>query len=244
MSGLPYYKAYPRDFFGGTVGLPFELKGAYRLVLDLIYMQGGHLPDDARYIAGQLGCSVRRWNGLRKSLIEAGKIAAIDGVISNFRADKELETLRKLQDQQRENRSRPNKIKHLRSPPSHHTESEPDTDTGTASAVPTARDELDRLEIRLREAAGEAINAAHPTLSDLSAPLAWLANGADLEADILPTLRGKRPRKPVLSWRWFEGAVMDARDRRMAGLPERTVPSNATAALMAEFEKLKEASGG
>ena len=30
--------------------MTFELKGAYRLVLDLIYMQDGQLPDDARYI--------------------------------------------------------------------------------------------------------------------------------------------------------------------------------------------------
>ncbi|MFK5283859.1 DUF1376 domain-containing protein, partial [Lacticaseibacillus paracasei] len=56
MNGLPYYKAYPRDFIEGTIGMPFELKGAYRLLLDLIYMQGGRLPDDAKYISGLLGC--------------------------------------------------------------------------------------------------------------------------------------------------------------------------------------------
>ncbi|MBC8717497.1 hypothetical protein [Ochrobactrum sp. Marseille-Q0166] len=42
-------KPYPRDFIEGTIGMSFELKAAYRLVLDLIYMQGGNLPDDARY---------------------------------------------------------------------------------------------------------------------------------------------------------------------------------------------------
>ena len=57
MNGLPYYKAYPRDFIEGTVGMSFELKAAYRLVLDLVYMQGGDLPDNSRYIAGLLGCS-------------------------------------------------------------------------------------------------------------------------------------------------------------------------------------------
>ena len=74
MNGLPYYKAYPRDFIEGTVGMSFELKAAYRLVLDLVYMQGGDLPDNSRYIAGLLGCSVRKWNGFRDELLLLGKI--------------------------------------------------------------------------------------------------------------------------------------------------------------------------
>lgn len=74
MNGLPYYKAYPRDFLEGTIGMSFEVKGAYRLILDLIYMQGGKLPDDARYISGNLGCSVRKWNAIRAELIERGKL--------------------------------------------------------------------------------------------------------------------------------------------------------------------------
>lgn len=127
MNGLPYYKAYPRDFIEGTIGMDFELKAAYRLVLDLIYMQGGRLPDDARYISGLLGCSVKKWNSLRAALIEAGKLTVCGDYLGNNRADKELETLAKLQDKQRENRSRPNKNKDLQSPPSDHTE--PDTDT-------------------------------------------------------------------------------------------------------------------
>lgn len=82
MNGLPYYKAYPRDFIEGTIGMPGEIKCAYRLVLDLIYMQGGKLPDDARYVAGLLGYSVRKWNQIRSALIDAGKIAASDGGIT------------------------------------------------------------------------------------------------------------------------------------------------------------------
>lgn len=127
MNGLPYYKAYPRDFIEGTIGMSFELKCAYRVVLDLIYMQSGKLPDDARYISGLLGCSIRKWNSIRSELISRGKIQASNGFISNYRADKELETLRKLSAKQSENRSRPNKNKKLKSPPIIHTE--PDTET-------------------------------------------------------------------------------------------------------------------
>lgn len=128
MNGLPYYKAYPRDFIEGTIGMDFETKAAYRLVLDLIYMQGGNLPDDARYISGLLGCSVKKWNTIRQKLIDAGKIEARGSYLGNYRADKELETLGKVQDRQRENRSRPNKIKEMQSPRFDHTDTDTDTD--------------------------------------------------------------------------------------------------------------------
>lgn len=126
MNGLPYYKAYPRDFIEGTIGLSFEMKGAYRLVLDLIYMQGGNLPDDPRYIAGLLSLSLRKWKDIRQQLIDADKLVVNGEFLTNYRAVNELETLAKYQDKQSENRSRPNKNKGLKSPRSNHTE--PDTE--------------------------------------------------------------------------------------------------------------------
>lgn len=134
MNGLPYYKAYPRDFIEGTVGMSFEMKAAYRLVLDLIYMQGGKLPDDAGYISGLLGCSVRKWNSLRIALIEAGKLYAENGIIGNFRADNQLETSRKLQDKNAENGRQSNKNNALAEPNVKLTRGiEPDTDTDNSS---------------------------------------------------------------------------------------------------------------
>lgn len=128
MNGLPYYKAYPRDFIEGTIGMSFELKCAYRVVLDLIYMQGGNLPDDARYISGLLGCTVRKWNSLRSQLLKMGKLEITGEFLTNYRAIIELETLRKLQDNQRENRARPNKIKEIKSPRCDQPEPEPEPD--------------------------------------------------------------------------------------------------------------------
>lgn len=126
VNGLPYYKAYPRDFIEGTIGMPFELKAAYRLVLDLIYMQGGNLPDDARYISGLLGCSIRKWKSLRADLIAADKLQVSGEFLSNYRAEKELETLAKLQEVQREKASRPRKNKDLRQPQQSQPEPEPE----------------------------------------------------------------------------------------------------------------------
>lgn len=107
MSERPWYKRYPSDFIAGALGLTLEEKGAYSIVLDLIYDRGRPIADDARYIAGVCGCSVRRWKAIRKRLIETGKIVAADGVISNSRAEKMLEksqtTARKLSETNRKN---------------------------------------------------------------------------------------------------------------------------------------------
>lgn len=97
---LPYYKRYPRDFFEGTIGMPFEVKAAYSLVLDLIYKTDGNLKDDPRYISGMLGCSVRKWNQIRNALIEAGKLWLVDGTIHaqavlDFRKSSKRESLPK-----------------------------------------------------------------------------------------------------------------------------------------------------
>lgn len=123
---LPYYKRFPRDFLEGTIGLSFEEKGAYAIVLDLIYMRDGRLPDDARYIAGQLGCSVRKWSSLLAALVAAGKLHVENGFISNFRADYLLEETRKYRDKQAEIASLPRKNNNLPQPETSQSEPEPE----------------------------------------------------------------------------------------------------------------------
>ena len=136
MNGLPYYKRYPRDFFDGTAGMPFELKSAYALLLDLIYVQNGNCPDDPHYISGAFGCSVRKWKSLRERLIKSGKIQAIqnaDGAfLNNVRASLEIDKTFCQMRTNAENRSRPNKIKDL---PSRKKDTDTDTE-GSASALP------------------------------------------------------------------------------------------------------------
>lgn len=223
MNGLPYYKAYPRDFIEGTIGMDFETKAAYRLVLDLIYMQGGSLPDDARYISGLLGCSVKKWISLRERLTSTGKIEVRDGYLGNYRADKELETLGKLQDKQRENRSRPNKNNRLNSPSADHTE--PDTDTMLSSIVDApAQSDFDVLQSRLVSAAGE--NGVQPHGALVVGPIAeMIAAGASLELDVIPTIRAisSRRTRPAASWSYFVPAIREAYERRVkasANLPK------------------------
>lgn len=104
-NALPYYKRYPRDFIEGTIGLDLETKGGYAILLDLIYMQGGQLADDGRYISGLLGCKPAKWNRIREALLAAGKIIVSGGKISNSRANLELNALKKYSKTQSENAS-------------------------------------------------------------------------------------------------------------------------------------------
>lgn len=123
---LPYYKAYPRDFIEGTIGMGLELKGAYRVLLDLIYMQSGFLRDDARYISGLLGCSVRKWESIRIQLICAGKIQVSNGKITNSRARLELDSTLTQQKLNAENGAKAHKNKHLLERPLSQPEPEPE----------------------------------------------------------------------------------------------------------------------
>ena len=221
MNGLPYYKRYPRDFIEGTVGMPFELKGAYAIVLDLIYLQRGKLPDDPHYISGVLGCSVRKWNQLRKQLIDSGKIVSENEIISNKRADKEEIILRKYSEQQAKKGRITKKNNDLRKsgekPRLSQPEPEPYIDTATSVAA-SSRADLDELENQIRFAAG-LLNDPSPSFFDLSEPLRWLENGFDLELDILSTLCAVRERKTKpRSWGYFSQAIADAHATRISPL--------------------------
>jgi uncharacterized protein YdaU (DUF1376 family) len=99
----PWYRRFPDNFIAGTVGMTLEEKGAYSLVLDLMYVRGGPVPDEPRYIAGVCNCSVRKWNAIRERLIALGKIHVIDGYLVNERAEKEIETAAKDAQERAEN---------------------------------------------------------------------------------------------------------------------------------------------
>lgn len=210
---LPYYKRFPRDFFEGTIGMSLEEKGAYGLVLDLIYKTDGRLADDPRYLAGMLGCSVRKWNSIKDRLVSLGKLHIENDIISNSRADYLLIERRTYQDKQRENRTKPNKNSQLEKPPSNHTEPEPD------NAV---------LLARVREAANIFDDGFPDGLTDVSMFRQMIepeqGEPCDLESDILPAIRVccerlREKQTTFKSWGYFHAAIIDNRDRRLSGLP-------------------------
>lgn len=101
-----WYRRSPSDFIAGTMRMTLEEKGAYSLVLDLIYDRGAPIEDDARFIAGVCGCSVRKWLSIRDRLISLGKIVVTDGRIANRRAAAEIERAKKIAAQNAENGSK------------------------------------------------------------------------------------------------------------------------------------------
>lgn len=75
---MDWHPRYHRAFLEGTQRLSPEERGCYTTVLDLIYDRGGPIPDDARWLAGWMNCSVRKWTAIRSALIAAGKVEVVD----------------------------------------------------------------------------------------------------------------------------------------------------------------------
>lgn len=93
VAGRPWYHAYPADFFTATQGWDLDMKGPYRLLIDLLNERDRPIPDDPKFIAGILGCSVQRWKKVRLYLLEQGKlIPTPDGQhLTNPRFEREHE---------------------------------------------------------------------------------------------------------------------------------------------------------
>lgn len=90
MSSRLWYKRFSGDFISSTALLTFEQKGAYSLLLDLMYLRGESIPDQPQEISKIIGVSVRKWKGLRADLIAAGKIYEKEGNLNNDRVSREL----------------------------------------------------------------------------------------------------------------------------------------------------------
>ena len=89
----------------------------------------------------------------------------------------------------------------------------------------TSEPDGETLGRQLADAAGRALAepASAPGLIVLSEPINWIANGCDLQADILPTIRARCSRarpSSIRSWSYFTEAVYQARDIRLKPAPE------------------------
>lgn len=74
------------------MSLSLEERGAYQTILDLIYDHGGPIADDERLLSAHMRCSMRKWRAIRGELLTKCKIRINrDGLLTNGRAEKELE---------------------------------------------------------------------------------------------------------------------------------------------------------
>lgn len=70
--------------------MSLEERGAYATIKDMILDRGGAIPDDIRFIAGNLGIDTRPAKRLRHRLIELQALYEDDGNLRCLRADHEL----------------------------------------------------------------------------------------------------------------------------------------------------------
>lgn len=100
MTGLPWFKCYPRDFNDGMMGLTLEERGAYVTILNVIYARGGPIDDDPSYFRALLCCSPKAWVKIRAALLVKRKLfeVSMDGIPSlmNRRAAEEIEENREM----------------------------------------------------------------------------------------------------------------------------------------------------
>lgn len=222
---LPYYPMYPRDFFEGTQEMSLELKGAYIMVLNLMYTRGGPVSDEPGFISRYVGCSVRKWKQVRDQLVALGKIYVQDGMISNSRADEVLEKQRSYQDKQAENGAKPQTFKAEEKPAL--TESKPDTEIEDEGEEERAND-FDALEAKCRKWANGSLNLTLPSAHNLDPIIRLLkpASGppcteADVERGITATAAWLHSKgRQVKSLGYFEKAIIEARDERLRPNPE------------------------
>lgn len=231
---LPYYPMYPRDFFEGTQEMSLELKGAYIMVLNLMYTRGGPISDEPGFVSRYVGCSIRKWKQVRDELISLGKLCVEDGMISNSRADEVLEKQRSYQDKQAENRARPNKNNVEDSPPrTTHAKSKPEPEEVDDLIPAPAFDfsdvdgsDLDQLEAACRKwANGALVQTAGPMvlapivriLKPHSGPVCTME---DVRNGIMKAAESLHRRGEKVGIAYFEKPILQARDERLRPNPE------------------------
>jgi len=233
---LPYYPMYPRDFFEGTQEMTLEQKGAYIMVLNLMYTRGGPISDEAGYVSRYIGCSVKKWKTVCDELVAMGKLVRENGLISNSRADQELLKQRSYQDQQAENRSGKNKNKDVekRSSTEPEPEPKPEIEVGVVEVGAPSDFDFEALQKNCRKWANGSLNLVGPAAHDLSPIIKLLkpppgsvpCTIEDVRAGITKVAANLHERgEQVGTFKYFAKAIIRERDDRLTPLPEPEKPN-------------------
>lgn len=283
MSEGPWFKFYPSDWLAGTRGMTATEMGVYITIIAMIYDAGGPVRDDEKRLARRCGISVATFRKIRDALIDEGKIEVAESGISNARAISEIENREKISQSNRDSANERWKVEKGKKA----EKTVPDECDRIENAMPRARASEardsslrsesaallsgahapapareaitpNRLAEVLHAAAGAAM-ARTPGAELMTIPLRWLADGMDLEADVLPVIRAKCGRAPpgsINGWAYFTRAVHEAHQTRTAPMeiqpdvkparrsPPRTHAERADDCLRETVAALAEAFGG
>ena len=94
--GLDWYQRYPIEYLGGVQGLTAKQHAVYSVTLELIYIHGGSINNDAKWISGyikDMGSAAVRNTILE--MVNRKKLIIEGDQITNFRAENEVKTRQK-----------------------------------------------------------------------------------------------------------------------------------------------------
>ncbi len=105
----------------------------------------------------------------------------------------------------------------------------PPLDAARDAALAALKLDWKSISTACLNAIGEAADPLAIGLMAVNEPLGWIANGADLDADVLPAIRKLAAQKAakgerIGSWAYFAKAVAANRASRIAGLPAVEAP--------------------
>lgn len=87
MSKIPMQQWYPDSHIADTANLTLEEQGAYRLLMDHMWIKGGSIRNDDKEVARLLRISVKRWQKIKQRLADYLIIEL--GIISQKRIQKD-----------------------------------------------------------------------------------------------------------------------------------------------------------
>lgn len=223
MSEAPWVKWYAGDFLNGIADLGPNEIAVYAVVLNLIYDHGSSIADDVARISRRCGMRQTACEKALVRLVEAGKLKRQDGLISNRRAEKEIERRQKVSEKSAENARARWGVEKEKTNENNNSKMQPhDGGISERNAIqkPEARSQIDDVDLKAgapqepKEEVAKEVEVGHRVaeifglandprwLGSYGVAAGWLAAGFDPEKDIYPAAkeiveRFRKQRKPV-----------------------------------------------
>lgn len=251
---VAWYKHDIPAWMDGTEGLSDGAYRAYHVICQLIYLNEGSITLNEHGIAGRCHQSVRGFRKHLSELLEVGKLKLINGRLSNSRADKELEKVEHNRENAAKGGQNSGKVENQTTKPLKNkgvdeASLKEDASLKTreektrAAAAREGADQFSKIEAAVHAALPAEATWKLKRCFDYSPIVQCLAEGADLERDVVQAIREVSRRvlaegKTVGVWSFFEQPI---RDRMRARGLLRTIPQaaetdwNAWAKRFAEF---------
>lgn len=222
---MNYYPFHIGDYAKKTRHLSWDEDMAYRRLMDAYYLREGPLPADKAAIY-RLVMATSKAQRAAVDVVLSEFFVLGDGCFSNGRCDEELGRWKAKADKAAASANarwkNANAMRtHCVGNANHNHNQEPDIKDGIGSA----REPLADLEVKLREAAGWQSEPA-PMLAVTGPVQAIIDAGADIDLDVLPTVRAlAASARSRTSWKYFLNAIAQARDDRIGAAKIVSIPT-------------------